>query len=92
MTNYANEKNTAIAISFSIAVAFVATTDVQATTQFPPAHTTAQFNETGAISEGQVAGSYYRPTSDRIEVRFQRGDVELAYSSAGIAPYYRAAN
>ena len=92
MRKYANEKNTAIAISFSIALAFVATTDVQATTQFPPAHTTGQFQEANSVSEGQVAGSYYRPNNERIEVRFQNGDVDLAYSSRGIAPYYRAAN
>ncbi|MGR8950325.1 MAG: hypothetical protein ACU84Q_19955 [Gammaproteobacteria bacterium] len=93
MTNTINEKNIAVAISFTIAVAFVGTTDVHATTKFPPAHTTAEFSEPERASVTPFEGSYYRPASEQIvAVKFHRGDVELAYSSAPIAPYYRTAN
>ncbi|MEM7468529.1 MAG: hypothetical protein AAF387_16790 [Pseudomonadota bacterium] len=93
MTNSNSEKNIGAAVSLSIALAFIATSEVHATTQFPPAHTNATFQESKEASNSPVAGSYYRPNDHQVvEIEIRDGKVELAYSDIRIAPYYRAAN
>lgn len=93
MTYSNNEKNIAIAISLSIAFAFAGTTNVNADTVFPPAHTTGVFTESYEPNTTEVAGPYYRQGPiENAEVRFDSGRYEVAISGSGIAPYYRAAN
>ena len=93
MTTSATEKNIATAVSLSVVLAFAVTTKSHATTQFPPDHSEASFNERHDVNEAPVAGSYYRPnTGENIVVEIRDGNVELAYSNVRISPYYRAAN
>ena len=93
MIKSTTDKNLASAVSLSIALAFLITTKTHATTQFPPQHTEATFNERHDVNDTVVAGSYYRPNVEQsFDVQIRNGNVELAYSNVRINPYYRAAN
>ena len=93
MTESTTNKQLAIAVSLSIVLAFCATTKTHATTQFPPAHSSAEFTEVQEINDNPVAGSYYRPNAEHtIDVQIRNSGVELAYSNVRISPYYRSAN
>lgn len=93
MNDILNEKYLGLAISLSAVLAFGATAPVKADTLFPPAHSSAVFQESKTPSDVKFQGPYYRSQNDAIyELTIANGDVKLAYISGGIAPYYRAAN